>query len=242
MKFLDWEFFDSTILSKYFSITNQGPLFGPISSFEVERNKDLQLILKTKSASDSRANREPPRANLVKRLDGEVHFQHNHNDSIVIAIGISPSGSTITHSGTPPSSGIRVETASINAIKWKRTNTKKVSYIIDWIENLSGPYLWPHSDEIKETTNKERRFIAGDEELIIKTSDSSDGFNRSCAQITIGDLKVIIGKSSVKKEHISNPGFILYIGEPNEDTRKKNSSMPLLLTWRLFNSPRLGLF
>lgn len=221
MIFLDWECFDSSIKDDLFSIVDVGPLYGPIISFTIERNKNLQLKLKTISESNSKTNRITPKANSVTAIDGEVKFQSSHNDSIAIAWGITPYNNLIKFSQTPSPSSSREETSLVKSIKWKREEAKKTAYTIDWIENLSNRFLWPHSDETKNNFKEERRFIAGNDQLVIESSTQSEGLSRSCAQIQVGSYKVIIGKSPVKKTNVNNPGFILYIGDPDEEIRKK---------------------
>lgn len=221
MIYLDWECFDSTLVHERFSIAKEGPLFGPVNSFVIERNKNLQLELKTTSTSDSQTNRTTPKANLVTRVDGEVEFHDEYGASSATASGITYQNHSIKFSQTTSPSSSKEEVSLIKRLKWERLGSTKSAYTIDWIENLSSSFLWPHSEENKELLEKERRFISSNDELLIKTSAPSESFSRTCAQIQVGRYKIIIGKSSIKRKNINNPGFILYIGDPDEDTRRK---------------------
>lgn len=56
MESWEWEFFETAVTSDLFTVTDQGPLFGPVTDFTIVRDESLDLILETRSASDSTSN------------------------------------------------------------------------------------------------------------------------------------------------------------------------------------------
>lgn len=224
MNYQEWEFFEEAVGSKRFSTVDAGPLFGPISSFSIKRDKHLQLVLTSISAGNSQRTKDNLKANAVEIIDGEVLFRDRCSDAVVVARGVLPGGYKVNYteeSGPSPSGGIKEQNSTISALHWTRQDPKSTVYIMDWVENLSGNFLWPHLDQITETPVKERRLSVGEDEVIIRSENPSTSSSASCARLVIGDLIVIIGTSRAKRDNIKNPGFILYLGDPDEETRMK---------------------
>lgn len=224
MDYQEWEFFESVIDNEQFDVVDAGPLFGPISSFTVKRDKHRQLVLTTVSAGNSQQVADPPKANAVVASDGQVMFRSRFNDSSAVARGVVPGGCSTSYPGvdeTASSVGKKKQTSKIEFLHWTSGATVDGAYVIDWVENLSGGFIWPDFDETKKTLVKERRLGAGDEEVIITSTTPSERVSRSCARLDIGGMIVIIGKSRAKPDHIQSPGFILYLGVPDEETRSR---------------------
>lgn len=223
MNIRDWEFFESEVVSAQFQITDAGPLIGPINAFKITRDKELQLVLTTRSPTSASPRKPPLPANSVTIASGKVHFQHRYGTSAVVAEGISSRGSTteFRRIDEPASSAETCETSHISTLRWSREDAHPTTYVIEWIENLSSPFIWPHHQKNSETTETHRTFSFENEQLVIPSTRRRLGDHRSCARLTIGCWTVIIGKSNATPMHIQNPGFIIYMNAPDQETRKK---------------------
>lgn len=86
---------------------------------------------------------------------------------------------------------------------------------------MAGQFIWPHSDDI-ETTGETRRKLKSPENVIILSSPiRSKHLGNTCARLVIEGVELVVGQSRAKPKHVANPGFILYVGTPDESFRLK---------------------
>lgn len=110
----------------------------------------------------------------------------------------------------------------MNALEWIAPPGREPCYTIEWLENMSGSYIWPDNIEDKTTGDRKRIFRSEKCEIILSQSINSGGGSRSCAHISVEGFDLFIGGLSKNKiENINDPGFILYKGIPSEDVRSK---------------------
>jgi hypothetical protein len=219
MSYWDWEFFEAEVKSDFFVVTDHGPLFGPVTNFKIERNKALDLVLETTSARDSTSNDVELPAGTVYTPSAEVKLESCFG-STAVATGVIPR----SYARTSPSNstpGVTKQTSSIHSLQWTRQGSYEPCYIIEWVENMSGSFIWPHSDVVTESGEERRKLHSSEREIVLSRPIDSREFGRSCVHLVIDGLELFVGKSRVKMEHITNPGFILYVGVPNEGTRSK---------------------
>lgn len=225
MDYQEWEFFESEIDRRHFFVADTGPLFGPISSFDIKRDEQLQIVLTTVSEGGSQKAEGNQKINAVEIIDGEVIFQDRYSDAKVVAKGVAPGGFRTKYIGPStnnPATSTTEQNSRISTLHWtSHKGSEGAAYTIEWLENLSGKHIWPHSDHTEETIVKEREIGKGEEAIIIRSENPSTIHSNSCARIVIDDLTFIIGESRKKHAHIKNPGFILYLGIPDEETRMK---------------------
>lgn len=218
MNHLDWEFFEAEFASQDYAMTDFGPLYGPVSGFSIVRDKSLQLMLETTSANNSVSQDVPRPAGSVYIATAEIQLR-NKAGSFAIATGIIPHSRTKTFA--TDSSGSTTEISSIHCLKWESEATGDPTYLIEWIGNLDGNFIWPHSDEISDTPERRRRLYSPDGEIDLGRAGESLGGSRSCAHLVIDGIELFIGESRVKVPYVVNPGFILYKGAPDKDIRSK---------------------
>ncbi|CAJ0792947.1 hypothetical protein LMG7141_02730 [Ralstonia condita] len=224
MDYQEWEFFETEVKSDVYTVVDHGPLHGPVTSFVVKRDNRLNLVLESTSAANSPARGCEPVANAVRRPDGQVHCQSRYTDSTVTARGITPRGYSLTFpvaATADAAAGTRVQTSLIESLDWESSHSGEASCVMDWIENLSGSFLWPDSDNVEETDAKSRTLRSASGDIVIPLTTTSSKHSNSCARLSIGGWDVIIGESRAKPEHIKNPGFILYLGLPTEEIRSR---------------------
>lgn len=219
MDWWDWEFFATEVTNEGFVVTDHGPLYGPVTGFSISRDKALDLVLETTSAGDSRSSAPPIKAETVYTATAEVKLASRYGPQAV-ASGVIPRSYTRVTAGISPMTETR-QTSSIHSLQWRRDNAAKVRYIIEWVENMSTRFIWPHSDDVTKKGEKRRRLSSSVGEVVFSVPIDSGGFHSSCIHLFIEGFELFVGLSRAKPEYISKPGFILYKGAPNETERSK---------------------
>ncbi|MFC4298382.1 hypothetical protein ACFO0J_10055 [Castellaniella hirudinis] len=218
MKHWDWEIFNTVVTADMYTVSDCGPVFGPVMDFKIERDTDLNLILTTTSSTNSTST-------AIKRMAGEVYQADakveliSHTGNHAVALGVDPYKHIKTW-GDRREQGSTVEQSSINSLEWTSHNAVAPAYIIDWVGNMAS-FIWPDSDNIFKEGEERRTLKSARKEIIFSTPIDSDQYSRSCTHLIIDDIEIFVGASRTKPDHVKNPGFILYIGTPNEETRGK---------------------
>lgn len=137
------EEFEKVINNSYISIVDAGPLFNPIKSFKIKRNKKLKLTLTTKSNITAKSN-------AVKRPEGSVYknteivtLKDLNNNQIIL-------GGVDNYSWKISAKGTRTEISSINYIEANLSKKNEEKYLIEWIKNMDDSFVL--SDSIKVST------------------------------------------------------------------------------------------
>ncbi len=218
MDYQEWEFFEAEIDSRTYTVTDHGPLHGPVTSFVVRRDRRLDLVLETTSAADDGVTHPESVANRVWTADDEVHWQGMHGGATVTAHGVIP---LEYHATTAAEERTVVQTSTIQSLHWTHSYAGEALYVMDWIGNLSGSFIWPDSDDVEETEQKSRTLRSARGEIVIPLTSTSEKHGRSCVRLSVGGWDVVIGQSRAKPEHVQDSGFILYLGLPDEETRSR---------------------
>ena len=206
--------------NKSFNITDCGPLHGPVTKFSIVRNADLQLVLETTSAGSSTTNAIPVIAGTVYTATEQVKFE-SHFAGSAIARGVIPHSQTTSWSPDLPAGEIR-ETSSVHALEWQAQPAREPRYTIEWLENMSGSFIWPHNVDEKTTGETRRTFRSPKEEIVLSSPINSGGGSRSCVCISVEGFDLFVGTlKNIDVEYIRKPGFILYKGLPSEEIRAK---------------------
>jgi len=140
MDYQEWEFFETEIDSRVYTVVDQGPLHGPVTSYVVRRNRHLDLVLETTSAADGGDICPESVANRVFTADDEVQWQGLHGGATVTARGVIPLEYQSTLSAEDHTV---VQTSTIQSLHWTNSYSGKAQYVMDWIGNLSGRFMWP---------------------------------------------------------------------------------------------------
>lgn len=215
----DWEFFETAVTSPDFSITDHGPLFGPVNDFKIWRDEYLNLILETTSGIDSLSSAVQRSAGEVYTATEEVRFV-NLFGSLAVASGVVPRGHNKTHTSNATPDATK-EISSIHSLRWTCHDAEKPCNVIEWVDNLSDSFIWPHTDNIDETGEESRKLCSPYGEVILSRPIRARSVGRTCTHLVIDGMELFIGISRAKAEYISKPGFILYLGTPDEKTRSK---------------------
>lgn len=217
MDYQEWEFFEDELNAELYTVADPGPLQGPVTSFIVRRSSRLDLVLETTSSVDSRAVHPESVANAVFTANGTVDFRGVHG-ATATARGVLDRERNTTRTAAGHET---VQTSTIQSLHWTCGFAREAMYVTDWVENLSGDFLWPDSDRVEQTKVRSRTLQSAHGEVTIPLATTSKSFGRSCARLSVSGWEIIIGKSRAKPHHIKNPGFILYLGLPDEEIRSR---------------------
>jgi hypothetical protein len=154
MECWDWEIVETEVTTDIFDVTDHGPLFGPVTSFTVVRDDNLNLVLTTTSASDSTSGAVERPAGSVYIPTAEVKLASRFG-LLAIAAGVIPRSVVTTFTST---SDAKKQVSTIHSLRWIRQNASEPRYIIEWVENLPRSLIWPHFDDL-ETTGEKRRIL-----------------------------------------------------------------------------------
>lgn len=114
-----------------------------------------------------------------------------------------------------------VQTSTIQSLHWATDRDSEGRYVIDWIGNLSGSFLWPDSDNVEETDVKTRTLRSPSGNIIIPSKSTSSLHDQSCTRLSIGGWDVIIGRLRGERAQLDDSGFVLYLDLPDEETRSR---------------------
>lgn len=221
MNNLKWEYFEEFVTNKFFSITDNGPLHGPITRFSIIRDANLKLTLETTSTGYSTSREDLLPAGSVYIATEQIKLESKFGSSAV-ARGVIPISHNSTWSRELPTGETR-ETSSVHTLEWYAQQLHEPSYTIEWLENMPGSFIWPNFMDKKTTGETRFTFRSQKKEIIITSPiNSNGGSSRSCVHISVDGIDLFIGTLKNNKiENIRNPGFILYVGNHTEDIRSK---------------------
>lgn len=219
MDWQEWEFLEKEVANENYSIVDPGPLFGPVTSFVIRRDRRLRLSLETTSEADSQAATVERQANEVYRLDDEVHLQSRHGPASVVVRGVGSLETTTSFSEADGDK--KVQRSSISSIIWTSGEFGEPAYTMEWIENLSNRFLWPDSDHIEGSVVRTRTLGSPKGSVVIPSAIPSNHYGNSAVRIEVDGLSVFVGVSFSKPKHVKRPGFILYLGVPSDEKREK---------------------
>ena len=217
-----WESFEDLLTPEIFTITNAGPLDGPIKSFSIRRDKDLDLVLETTVIGPVTKSSTPERpAGTVWQPDDKVEFA-SLSGATCIAHGVYAYNSK----GNSRRDGLSdtTQTSNCRSITVDFKNEAVPAYTIEWLENVrTGSHVWIGTS-IRDEKNIVETRVIGSEPDAIKLSDESRPFASSskALKLTIGGLVLYLcgaDKEVLPKQ--VKPGYIIYTGNPTEDIRLK---------------------
>lgn len=214
MNFWDWENIQDIFENIQGSFVRNNVLPKNISRFSLERTDEQHLLLTTISPSNFLHDKNPSERSL-----GEVFV----NDNVVQIESPHASG---TLEGLTPTNTQTTFDHTANKYKIHRLtlifkSTNETTYSFDWIANIPENYIWPNGYDEKTNTVTEREII-GSPSVKLRTESKNNTMSYTSARLRIGDVDLIVGKSSNTKALARiSPGYILYLGNPDSEKRKK---------------------
>jgi hypothetical protein len=220
MAFWDREPFPGIVDEESFSFTETGPLRSPIRSFKLRRTEKFQLSLETLCGKEAIANQ------LLR--DGNPYDEGNQRAEIksilgttVRLTGVIPE-SWRTHEDYQHDASELHETAIVSGVEAEITRDEEAVFTFDWLENLSRYYLWPHVVVNDGDKTDKRTYGRTPDAFVLMDTAGEHSSGSAALKLTIGgiDLYLTVNRRKEGTEQI-NPGYILYRGTPDDQTRRK---------------------
>lgn len=216
----EWESFASLLNNGTFVIDDVGPLRAPLRSFTIKRDERLHIILETKAEQNARSSVSDHPLGTVRVNTDRVLFSGPLGSAV--AHGVQPKSQSATISDNPAQGESR-ETSDVNSLDVALTLTEKpISYVIEWLANLDGPFVWPHFTKDNTETIKVRRLHDVTNGIDLKSSDESGGQARNCVRFEVDGHIIYVAICRLPDGlTATKPGFVLYEGNPSPEFRKK---------------------
>lgn len=220
MPFWEREPFPHLIDEGHFAFDDPGPLHSPIRSFKLRRTEKLELVLETECGKES----------IIKGLlRDDTPLDESNQIAKIKSIGgtiVSLTGviseSVETHENYRQDISELRETARIFGIEADFAKKNDAIYTIDWLENIGHYYHWPDSVVNDRDTAHKRAYGRASDSLVLTDSDGEHSSGSAALKLIIGGIQLIltVNRRLEGTEQI-RPGYILYHGTPNDETRRK---------------------
>lgn len=198
--------------------SDPGPLNSPISSFTLRRTEKFDLTLETvcgkkavvnellrdENAAEARRAEIKGITGLPVRLTGviseTVQTRENYRQGI---------------------SELR-EKARVFGVEADFQKAKEAHYTIDWLENIGRHYCWPDLVKTDHRTDFTRAYERDAECLVLTDRGGHRTSGRSALRLAIGGHELFLTSNPpLEGTEQVTPGYILYSGTPDEQTRRK---------------------
>jgi hypothetical protein len=216
----EWESFDGLLNNGSFQIADAGPLRAPIRSFSIKRNEKLELLMETRAegTATSKANAHPPG---TVRLNTDTVTLSNTAGSEVVAGGVGPYDWRTSINADSPLGDLR-ELSSLHSLKGTIGPHRDPKYVIDWLANVDDVFMWPDTSDDETAITKTRTLHGGDSETVLRASRKGGWHSRKCVKLRVDGCDFFLcAAEQATAKGVSDPGFILYTGNPSDDFRDK---------------------
>ena len=216
MNFWDGEDFTRRFDEEDFSISDQGPLLGPVLQFHVERDHSLQLILTTRS------NAKHPTNEL--REDPSRIFENESQTSFSSPAGGKGNFFGVTNLSTERIVNYQVFTSEtvqishIDHIEYLASQAEEVALTFEWLGNFPEGIIWP----TPVTTKYGKRTIPGNPPIIFDSPGVNFSGTRNGIRLTVGGYDLHLCSSS-SQNITSGPqrASLMFCGSPDDGERDK---------------------
>ena len=216
----EWETFASLLNNGTFTISDVGPLRSPLRSFTIRRDEKLHIVLETKAEQNARSSVPDHPLGTVRVNADTVLFSGPLGRAV--AHGVQPKSHAATISSNPAEGESR-EASDVNSLEVTLTRKEKpIAYVIEWLANLDGPFVWPHFTKVKTEKIETRRLHDFANGIDLKSSDESEGQARNCVRFSVDGHTIYLGTCMLPDAQIAaKPGFVLYEGDPSREFRMR---------------------
>lgn len=137
------------------------------------------------------------------------------------ARGVTPHALNATMRPNPTETQ-RKEVSAVHSVSWETSLASDPHYTIEWLENMSGSFIWPNIFDIKKNDGKQLTLRGDNVDITMSSSIESSGMHRSCAHLSVDGFDFFVGKSEKPApKNLKSPGFIVYKGTPSNALREK---------------------
>ena len=126
-----------------------------------------------------------------------------------------------TRDGSHPT-GLK-EVATVHQLTVTPGDLGKAAYTIEWLENLpASPFIWPDSIRTVRETTTVCSIALSEDSITVSDSDRCNSFDQAAARLTVaGNTLYVCALGRADAGSRIKPGCIVYVGTPNDLTRKK---------------------
>jgi hypothetical protein len=195
-----------------FSVTDPGPLHGPIIKFLARRDCRLTLLIETEAGEDATSNAQEITPGTVRENFDKVELENE-----------AGAKATLTGLSRLRSNESAIQVRQISRIQELNISLPAVgtpAYAIEWVDNLPTGHSWPHHVEIIDGPTTGISFA---KELIAVVDPKADhlGFGQAVIIEVEGHKLGICAPTPSDDFPTKKYGCIIYEGAPDELTRKK---------------------
>jgi hypothetical protein len=218
---IKWESESLALLNDgQFRITDAGPLHTPIHSFSLRRDDKLRLILETEAAPDAKPAVPQPQDGMASFATAQVELTNITAARALLSGVITKSVATRYEGSTR---GALTEVARVHELTVITGNSERASYTVEWVENLpSSPFIWPDSIKTETETVTTHGIALSNDGITISDSIGRSGVRQTAAKLRVAGETLYV--CAMGKDDFGagvKPGYIVYVGTPSGDTRKK---------------------
>lgn len=220
MSLITSEIFEEFINKGRFSVDEPGPLYSPIRNPEVKRDEKLNIILTTTSDGNAESSAVDHPAGTVRMNNDSIELTGIYGCKVRMN-GIQPLGHTVSLDNS--GNNIRTERSSVSSIEAIIEEAGTGKYLIEWLENVDdGSYIWP---DLIKTNIENNTFISigtDSNKIEMQEKSGSRNFGRCCIYLSIEEHQFYLVSSGEDKKSVGvKSGYILYLGTPTSESRKK---------------------
>lgn len=215
----EWESFSAILEGPGFRVVDPGPLEAPVRSFTLTRNAKRSLVLETVAIGDTRNQSVEYPPGTVRRATETVRFESDWGLS-AIATGVSHRRQTRIRNAD----GLREcrEVWDVHRLEIKAQSPEAPAFIIDWLENVDRNGHWMGEMIRTQSRSSQTRTIGSGTTAVVlqgRGTDKDDG-SHAALELEIGGVRLFLC-SELHMEERTRPGYVLYCGAPDSETRKR---------------------
>jgi hypothetical protein len=212
----DGECFKERLDIGCFKFKGWDKLIGPIDSFKIERNDDLQLCLETTSSESAYATRINFPVGSVYQDDSKAELEGFSGQEATI-FGLNITGSVENHSDR----GILVkETSIVSKLVIRASSDKEEKYLVEQVCNIDDHFMFRDRFSVIKTDTLE--MALGSDDLLLSIPKSMESKSlRNCLSVRIAGVGVYVISSNSSDNNAKRSGLIIYDQVPSDEIRKK---------------------
>ncbi len=219
----EWETFAQICNSGELHIDDPGPLHHPIRLVSIERDSRLSLRMTTHASEAATGLGNPQHALGTVSVVADSASFANTRGLWMRTEGLQIEKTAIQENMFEP--GRIVQSSHVASLKGGFTHVSgTTSYVIDWLGNLDPRFKWPDTMVDRGQTIRTREIGSSEPRLTItyQLNPNAEDFHWNCARLHLGGQNLFLCTipASMRLTHI-RPGFLLYLGDPPEDTRSR---------------------
>lgn len=216
MSLWEWDLCLKLIPKLHLKLDESARLPETIDEFSFARAANHQLMLVAKSKNGARPQDSKPRVGEVYRSEDSVPMQSAYGKGRISGLKRIRSVTNIQGVGGYS----RTDSYELQDISFDFSAGKEVLHTIDYVANIPRSYIWLGNHEELLISTK-RASYAGEPPIIFEVEEAKASYKSSSIRIRVGGYDLVIGKYEASDEDAQSPGYILYQGNPDGETRKQ---------------------